>query len=173
MALRELGLDKNTLVIFSSDNGPWLYYKEQSGSAGLLRNGKGTTYEGGFRVPCVLWGPGVIPFKRVEQDFVSALDVLPTIAGLIGLDTKALNLDGRDLSSTLLNATAPKEKPFYYYSKAGVLEGVRSGVFKLLKKESGIELYNLEVDPSEKYNLAGQDSITVHKLLNLLRNFQE
>ncbi len=170
--IKEYGLDDNTVIIFTSDNGPWLQYGLDGGSAGLLRAGKGTTYEGGHRVPFILWGPGVFNKKGVERNFVSSLDVFPTIQGIEGDKMIMVGLDGRDLSKCLINDSAFVDKPFFYYSKDGELEGVRYGSYKLLLKENSSELYQLEHDPAEKYNLASKDSLIVNELKTLMINFE-
>ena len=96
--LRELGLDNRTLVAFTSDNGPWLIFNEHGGSAGLLRDGKGSTWEGGMREPTLFWWPGTIP-PGVVTDIGSTLDLLPTCAKLAGAELPAdLTLDGFDVA---------------------------------------------------------------------------
>jgi arylsulfatase len=95
--LAQHGLERDTLVIFTTDNGPWLSYGNHAGSAGPLREGKGTTWEGGTRVPCVMRWPGRIPAGAVNNEFVMTIDLLPTIAGRIGAALPALPIDGRDV----------------------------------------------------------------------------
>src|SRR5206468_9899027 len=85
-AIRDAKLDDRTLVIFTSDNGPWLMYNEQGGSAGLLREGKGSTWEGGMREPAIAWLPGTIPAASVCQELASTLDVLPTFCSMAGIE---------------------------------------------------------------------------------------
>ena len=170
--VKEYGLENNTLVIFSSDNGPWLVYRQDGGSAGLLRAGKGTTYEGGQRVPFILWAPGIIKKKGIERTFVTSLDIFPTIKGLEGDKELALGMDGRDLSDWLTKDSSLVEKPFFYYSKNGVLEGVRYMNYKLLIKNNKPELYQIDHDPSEKYNLAAKDSLKVQELKIMMNNFK-
>jgi len=169
--LKEYGLEDNTVIIFISDNGPNLRYGKDGGSAGTLRAGKGTTYEGGHRVPFIMWGPGVFNKRGVERDFVSALDIFPTIQGLEGDKMIMVGMDGRDLNSYLINDSAFVDKPFYYYSRGGKLEGVRYKNYKLLLKDSA-ELYKIEQDLSEKYNLALKDSLKVKELKTLMVNFE-
>ena len=82
--IRRLGLDDRTLVIFFSDNGPWLSYGNHAGSSVPLRKGKTTSYEGGFRVPCIMRWPGCIPANRLCREVVTAMDLLPTLVGLTG-----------------------------------------------------------------------------------------
>ena len=100
--LRKEGLDKNTYVIFTSDNGPWLRFKHHAGKAGPLRDGKGSTFEGGMRVPCVTWAPGRIPANSKSNDIASTIDLLPTIAALAGIEPKTKGpIDGLNLADFL------------------------------------------------------------------------
>ena len=110
--LREEGLDKNTVVVFTSDNGPWLSYKDHGGSAGLLKNGKGTTWDGGMRVPGIFWGPGRIK-PGIVEDMGSTLDLLPTFAALSGaaLPTDRV-LDGFDLTPALTGTGAQSPRSY-------------------------------------------------------------
>jgi arylsulfatase A-like enzyme len=132
-ALRRNGIDERTLVIFATDNGPWLSYGDHGGSAGPLREGKGTTFDGGVRVPCVMRWPGTIPAGRVCREPVMTIDLLPTIAGFIGGDLPPLPIDGRDAGDLVLGvpgATSPQEAYFFYYHR-NHLEAMRSGRWKL------------------------------------------
>ena len=105
--LRELKLDENTIVIYTSDNGPWLQFKNHGGSAGPLRDGKGTTFEGGQRVPCVMWGPGRIPAGTECDELMGTIDLLPTIATLTNTPLPGKNkIDGLDASGLLLGSAA-------------------------------------------------------------------
>ena len=132
-ALKKHGLDENTLVIFTSDNGPWLSYGERAGSAGPLREGKGTSFEGGFRVPCVMRWPGRIPAGKRCNELAGTIDVLPTIAALSGAKLPETKIDGKDIRPLMFGqsgATSPHEV-FYYY--AGFhLQAIRSGKWKLM-----------------------------------------
>lgn len=166
--LKELKIDDNTIVIFFSDNGPWQNLPPRMlqngiepwhvGTAGLLRGSKATTYEGGFRVPCIVRWPKRIKAGRVSSQPVSALDLLPTLAALAGAkppETK--EIDGRDISSFFLEKDAHlPDRPFFFISGKTV-EAVRKGAWKLRKAADGdTELYNLDTDPSERYNLSGK-----------------
>ena len=134
--LDELNLADNTYVIYTTDNGPWLQFRHHGGSAGPLREGKGTTFEGGQRVPCVMRGPG-IPAGTVCHELTGTIDVLPTIAALTGKPLPVKNkIDGLDASG-LWKGTAKKSprKEFLHYTSRGDLEGIRSGNWKLLVKK--------------------------------------
>jgi arylsulfatase A-like enzyme len=169
--LKEKGIDNKTVVMFTSDNGPWLRYREKGGSAGPLRSGKGSLYEGGFRVPFILWAPGILNPQGPNLDFMSALDIFPTIQGLEGEKIMMPGLDGRDLSKMITSDIAAIEKPFYYFSKNGKLSGVRFKKYKLIKNDHRTELYQIEHDPSEKYNLAARDTLILKELEILMKNF--
>ena len=113
--LRQQGLAENTLVFFSSDNGPWLIMNNQGGSAGLLRDGKGSTWEGGMRVPGIAWMPGKIK-PAVTFQMASVLDLYPTVIALAGTNPpKDVLLDGVDLSPLLFENKPLSERPFIYY----------------------------------------------------------
>ena len=152
--VKELGLDKKTYVIFTTDNGPWLIFKHHGGSADPLRNGKGTTWEGGQRVPCVMMGPG-IPAGSVSDDIFGTIDLLPSIAKLANVELKTRGkIDGLDASDLMLGKAKSPRSEFLYYSSRGGLEGIRQGDFKLRKSRRSVELYNLKDDISEAKNLA-------------------
>ena len=182
--LRELKLDRQTLVVFLSDNGPWMPYLEQGGSAGLLRGAKGSTWEGGVRVPAIFWQPGTVQ-PGVTAGIGSEMDLLPTFARLAGAGAPAgRSLDGQDLSATLTKgAPSPRETIFYYNGAS--LTGVRHRAFKLhlsMAAGSGAagaaaipapanpawELYNLDEDPSEKFDRAGKRPDIVRELRALM-----
>jgi len=165
--LRQLKLDRNTLVVFTSDNGPWALFDEQGGSAGLLRGAKGGTYEGGMREPTIFWRPGAIK-PGVVADIGATLDLLPTFCALAGVAAPSDRvLDGYDLSAALLGkGRSPRQMmPYWRGSK---LYALRRGAFKahfITQSEYGGEpavtlatpgLYNLDHDPSEKWNIAAQ-----------------
>jgi arylsulfatase A len=162
--IRELGLEKDTILVFTSDNGPWLQFKNHAGSAAPLRDGKGTTFEGGQRVPCVVWAPGRIPAGDTSSELASTMDLLPTIATLTGhpLDTPK-PIDGLDISETLTRGSPSPRTEFLHYSSNGVLEGIRQGDWKLLIKQAKpgksnptILLFNLKQDIGESTNLAAK-----------------
>jgi arylsulfatase A-like enzyme len=132
-ALKQHGVDDKTLVLFSSDNGPWLSYGNHAGSAGPLREGKGTTWDGGHRVPCLARWPGKIPAGSTCTELAATIDVLPTFAKLAGGEVPQDRIiDGRDIWPLLSGEAGAKtpHEAFYYYWDNG-LEAVRSGPWKL------------------------------------------
>ncbi len=178
-ALREEGIAENTLVVFTSDNGPWHMYKVQGGSEGLLRDGKGSTWEGGMREPTIFWWPGRVD-RRVVRDLGSTLDLLPTIAALTGARLPSdRTLDGYDLSGVLLDEEkSPREEMFYYHGDEvfAVREGPYKAHFKtktefVREKDPRVHdpplLYNLEHDPAEKYDIAAAHPEIVARLAKL------
>jgi len=181
--LTEHKLDKNTLVIFTSDNGPWLSYKELGGKAGHFKSGKMTPFEGGSRVPCIMWQPDFIPAGITSNIQTSTLDILPTIANLTGSEILSDRvLDGVDITNTLKGTqTTPYERKFFLYRGNN---SIRQGDWKLhLKtKTSGVQrqliiketaLYNLAKDPSEKNNLVKKHPKKVKELTKLLNEAKQ
>jgi arylsulfatase A len=164
-ALERHGILENTLIVFTSDNGPWLRCKLQGGSAGLLRGGKTTNWEGGQRVPFIAHWPRAIPAGVVRGEVVTAMDLLPTIAALIGARLpESLVLDGHDVSA-LLRAEPGARSPtdhFLYYGAHGALAAIRRGPWKLWL-ESG-ELYHLEHDVSEQWSVAEKHPALIEEL---------
>lgn len=187
--LKELGLDENTLLIVSSDNGPWLTYGNHAGSAGAFREGKGTTFEGGQRVPCLMEWKGVIPAGLVCNSLTSGMDILPTIVEAVGAKMPTHKIDGVSLLPILKGdlTAAPRETMLYYYRRNS-LEAVRHGDWKLIfdhpgrsnegfspgadgKPGAGTEnfihrggLYDLRRDPGERYNVAFENPEIVARL---------
>ncbi|WP_231603016.1 sulfatase family protein [Neorhodopirellula pilleata] len=168
--LRDLELADNTLVIYTSDNGPWLQFKNHGGSAGPLREGKGTTFEGGQRVPCIMWAPGRIPAGTSTDAFVSTIDLLPTIASVTGHPLPENDrIDGMDVSATFASDSSPREE-FVFYSAQGILEGIRIGDWKYLEKKQGKTskinhfLFNLAQDLGEQDNRYEQEPTVAAKL---------
>ena len=163
--LREQGLDRRTLVVFTSDNGPWLSYHLQGGSAGLLRGGKGSTFEGGMREPTLFWYPGRIQ-QGVEMGLGSTLDIFPTACALAGIEVPVDRpMDGYDLSPALYSdAPSPRDLMFFY--RGTRIFAVRKGPYKahfISRSGYGPDkevfhdpplLYNLDSDPSEKFDIA-------------------
>ena len=176
--LRDLGLDRKTLVVYTSDNGPWLQYGIDAGSAGPLRLGKGTTWEGGMRVPGVFWMPGSIPPGRVTSAVAANMDLLPTFAGLAGCDLPGDRvLDGRDLWPLLSGASGDSPHEYFYFfagSRPGVptrLQGIRKGRHKLRLRRTtegefeAAQLFDLLADAAEKFDIRERHPALVRELL--------
>jgi len=165
--LEELNLAENTLVVFTSDNGPWLPFHTHGGSAGLLREGKGTTFEGGMREPTIFWRPGHLQ-PGVRMQMGATMDLLPTFCSMAGVELPSdRELDGYDLSSLLDGtvSTSPRDRVFYWRSEE--LYAVRVGPWKAHWITQGCygigpqreqhetpQLYNIEHDPGERYDVA-------------------
>ena len=163
--LRQMQLDRQTLVVFTTDNGPWAVYDQQGGSAGVLRGAKGGTFEGGMRVPAIFWWPGTIR-SGVVTDIGSTLDLLPTFAAFAATQPpRDRELDGYALDAVLRGtARSPRETMIYY--RGPTVYAVRHGSFKahfLTQSEYGGDpavmhepplLYNLDHDPAEKFDVA-------------------
>jgi len=174
--LRTLELEKRTLVVFTSDNGPWLTCKLHGGSAGLLRGGKGSTWEGGMREPCIAWWPGRIPAGTVCTDLASTLDLLPTCAALAGAPLpKGRALDGFDILPVLRGeGRSPRDTMFFY--RGTRLYAVRKGPWKahfITQAGYGDKplphdppwLFHLDHDPSEQYDLSKQNPQVIADIL--------
>ena len=195
-SLKKNGLDERTLVIFASDNGPWLLYGDHAGSAGPFREGKATTFEGGVRVPCIMRWPTHIPLNQVVHELAATIDILPTLARLGGAKLPAdRTIDGRDiwpLMSMQAGAKTPHEAYFYYWGQH--LQAVRSGSWKLhfphsytkpepaggnakpgkyATKEIGLELFDLEKDIGETTNVSAQHPDVVKQLQSLAEAARE
>ena len=173
--LRELGLDRQTLVIFTSDNGPWSRFDEQAGSAGPLRGAKGSTFEGGMRVPTIFWWPGTIR-PGVVADMGTVMDLLPTLSALAGATAPADRiLDGYDLTGVLLrNEKSPRQDVFYY--RGPTLYALRHGPYKahFFTKSEYVKdaelahdpplLYDLDQDPGERWDVAARHPDVIEEL---------
>ena len=166
--LKKNNLDKNTIVVFTSDNGPWLPFETHGGSAGLLREGKGMTWEGGHRVPGIFWGADIKP--GVIDQIGSTMDILPTIIDFTNAEKISDRvIDGLSIKQTLLNRTSSERNKIIFYREREIY-AVRYGDYKahfIIKgaynypegsnKKIVLEnplLYNLSIDPSEKFNIA-------------------
>ncbi|MHC4996871.1 MAG: sulfatase-like hydrolase/transferase, partial [Planctomycetota bacterium] len=183
-ALRKNNLDENTLVIFTSDNGPWLRLTNRTGVAGPLRGGKGGTLEGGVREPTIAWWPGKIKAGSKSDAIAVTTDLLPTFAKLAGakLDP-SIKIDGYDISPVLLGQARKSERQAWYYYLQTELQAVRSGPWKLAIKpqrfsmgfkeipkdlnNDGPRLYNLNDDIGETTNVAAQHPEVVARLQKL------
>ncbi|MCU0962267.1 MAG: sulfatase [Pirellulaceae bacterium] len=178
-AVERQGLDEHTLVIFTSDNGPWLSYGDHAGSAGPLREGKGTEFEGGVRVPALMRWPGQIPAGHVCRELATTTDILPTVAALIGAPLPPRAIDGHDIRALLFaQPGALSPHPVHYcYGPGDELQAVRDRKWKLHLPHRyrtlagrpggtggvpvaystatiGLELFDLEHDPGETTNVA-------------------
>ncbi len=167
--LKNLDLDENTFVVFTSDNGPWLMMNENGGSAGLLFEGKGSTYEGGLREPMIAWWPGKIPANVINEALASSMDLLPTMLAMAGIEMpQDRDYDGMDIRDLFYGKAEQVREVLYYYHMDGVLRAIRKGSWKAhfetqlsYSREPAVVhdpplLYNIEMDPSEKYEV-GED----------------
>jgi arylsulfatase A-like enzyme len=193
--LRRLGLEDNALVIFASDNGPWLSYGEHAGSSGPLREGKGTTWEGGIRVPCIMRWPARIPRGSVCSEPAMTIDILPTVACIVGAQLPDHKIDGRDIRPLITGkqgARSPHDALFFYWNDG--LEAVRSGKWKmhfphsyrtLAGNQGGrgglpvkydqarteLALFDLAADPGETRDVAAEHRDVVARLTAIARRF--
>jgi arylsulfatase A-like enzyme len=167
--LTDLGLDDDTVVVFTSDNGALI--RDGGGSNGPLRASKGTTWEGGQRVPCIVRWPGRLHAGQVVDDVANAMDLYPTIAGWCGVDLPDdRTLDGRDLGALLDGGDGPDEAPFLYIL-GGNVEAVRLGRWKLhVRKwnDERVRLYDLEADIGERIDLVNEHPGVVASLLAVI-----
>lgn len=195
-ALRKHNLDENTLVIYASDNGPWLPYGDHAGSSGGLREGKGSTWEGGVRVPCIMRWKGRIEPRRVCSAPAMTIDLFPTIAGLAGAALPDHPIDGRDIWDLVSGKTQTGPQEAYYFYWGQHLQAVRSGKWKLhfphgyqtlagkpggtggtpVKTEATnteLALFDLENDRAEKTNVADRHPQVVARLVALADRMRE
>ena len=129
--LDELGLTENTLIIFTSDNGPWLSYGGHAGLQGGLKEGKGTSWEGGIRVPALFTWPGKIPAGKVQDQAAMTIDILPTLAKLTDSKLPDLKIDGQDIWN-LVQGEKGDLRPYYAYYNRNELQAVIYGQWKLV-----------------------------------------
>ena len=170
--LKAEGLDDNTLVIFTSDNGP--PKNSLHASAGILRGTKGSTLEGGMREPTVIRWPGKIPAGTVDDKLMTTMDLLPTFAKLAGAELPADRLiDGKDIWPTLTTDAPTPHEAFFYHS-GNKLNAVRSGDWKLhTKKGKPAQLYNLKDDIGEKKNVLKANPEVAARLEKLMKDFAD
>ena len=168
--LQEEGIDERTLVFFTSDNGPWLVYDLQGGSAGLLRGGKGMTWEGGFREPAIAWWPGTVEAGASSEVVSSTMDFLPTALAMNGRELPSDRIiDGRSLLPVLRGESDMEVRDEYYYYRGATLYAVRKGPWKAhyisewayrrdteRTEHDPPLLFNLEEDPSERFDVAAE-----------------
>jgi arylsulfatase A-like enzyme len=190
--LRETGVDKNTVVFFTSDNGPWLIKGDHGGSAGLLRGGKGSTWEGGMREPAIAWGPGIVRTGAVTSAMASTMDLYTTCIRLASAELpQDREIDGVDLMPILRashksTSGSPPQEPrdsFVYYRGTDAM-AVRKGPWKMhLRSQAGYGqqkpdvhdpplLYHLGVDPSEKHDLGDKNPDVIAQLRAVLEAHQ-
>ena len=192
VSIKKQGLDKDTLVIFTSDNGPWLLYGEHGGSSGPFREGKGTSWEGGTREPFIARWPGKIPAGRVMNQPAMTIDLFPTIAKLVGAELPKHKIDGLDIWPLFTGNPKAKNphEAYYFYYNTNELQAVRSGQWKLFfphkynsivgqptakdgvrgqykTSSAGLELYDLEKDGGETTNVAEKFPDVVKRLETL------
>lgn len=191
-ALAEHGIDDDTLVVFTSDNGPWLSYGDHAGSAAPLREGKGTMWEGGCREPTIMRWPGKIPAGTTCDELASTIDIVPTVAALLDVPLPSHPIDGHDIRPLMFgepSARSPHEA-FYCYYNGGELQAVRDRRWKLYfphryrtmaghpggtggkpadyeHRETGTELYDLKNDVGEATDVARQNPEVVARLEKL------
>lgn len=178
--LKELKMEENTLLIVTSDNGPWINYGNHAGSTGGLREGKGTSFEGGQKVPCLMTWKGVIPGGTICNNLASSIDILPTLASITGAELSGRKIDGVSIYGLMRGdfSQNPRDHFLYYYRKNS-LEAIRKGDWKLVLPhhsrtyegfKPGLDgmpgqvnenhfveggLYDLRRDPGERYNVRG------------------
>lgn len=177
--LDQQGLAESTLVIFASDNGPWLGYKEDSGSADPLRGGKFSYYEGGVRVPCILRWKGTIPAGVTSDAIIASIDLFPTIMHYAGCRSFRQKIDGVDISSFLENPSL-RLRDEYVYVKGGEVHGIRKGDWVYLPKTGNSkfkegdvpELFNLKRDIGETNNLHLEYPEKVKELQEVMQLYQ-
>ena len=186
--LDSIGQADNTLVIFTADNGPWLSYGDHAGSAGPLREGKGTMFEGGYREPTLMRWKGKIPAGTTCDKLASTIDILPTVAALIGAELPAHPIDGVDIRPLLFHDDVESPRTnFYCYYQGGELQAVRNERFKLTfphkyrtlagkpggtggmpanysQAEIGFSLFDLDNDVAESRDVAAEFPEVVKEL---------
>ena len=194
--LKKHDLEKNTLFLFTSDNGPWLNYGDHAGSAAPLREGKGTMFEGGCREPTLAWWPGKIPANSICKEPAMTIDLLPTIAKLIGAKLPGHRIDGKNILPLMLKDNAKSPQKAYYFYYGNQLQAVRQGKWKLhyphgyrtmAGKQGGtggiptnysqakieLSLFDLEKDIQESKNLVSKFPDIVKKLSELGNKFNQ
>ena len=195
--LKEYNLDKNTVVIFTSDNGPWINFGNHAGSAGGFREAKGTSFEGGVRVPCIVRWKGTIQRGQICNKLVSSIDLFPTIADICQVSLPSQKIDGVDILPLLQGKDVTPRRYFYYYYDKNNLKAVRRDDWKLMlphlsqsyeKYPPGnngfpgttiydfsvpLSLYDLRRDPSERYDVKALYPEIVEELLKIAENARE
>lgn len=196
--LKDLNLEENTLLIVTSDNGPWINYGNHAGSTGGLREGKGTSFEGGQRVPCLMTWKGVIPEGIICNNLASSIDILPTISAITGAALPVKKIDGVNILELMKGnfSQNPRDNFLYYYRKNS-LEAIRKGDWKLVfphhtRTYEGFRpgndgqpgqtnenyffeggLFDLRRDPGERYNVRGEYPEVETELLKIAKTARE
>ena len=180
--LKKEGLDKNTLVVFTSDNGPWHNLPARmvtdgvapwhTGSKSMFKGAKGTTYEGGHRVPAIMYWSETIKANQTNREVVSAIDFFPTFINIAGAKLpEQVNIDGQSLYP-FENGIINSKRKIFFYTHNDYVEGLRVNEWKLrITEEHGIELFNLNEDQGEQYNLANENFNLVKTLYNKMEAF--
>ena len=195
-ALDANGLTNNTLVIFTSDNGPWLTYGNHAGNTGGLREGKGTAWDGGLKVPCIMRWPGHIPKGSICNKLSSTIDVLPTLANICDASLPAKKIDGVNIRALLEGKDTNPRDEFVYYYDENSLKAIRKGQWKLVfpansqtynkataigkdgfpgtyaSGDVGLALYDLRSDPGEAINVKENHEDVVKELSLLADSYR-
>lgn len=194
--LREHKLHRSTLFVFTSDNGPWLNYGDHAGSATPLREGKGTMFDGGCREPTLAWWPGTIPPDSVCREPAMTIDLLPTIAHLIGAELPERRIDGKNIWQLFISNDAKSPHEAYYLYQGNMLHAVRQGKWKLhyphgyrtmagkpggtggiptnySQAKIGLSLFDMENDMGETKNLKDQFPEVTQRLVELGKSFNK
>ena len=191
-ALEKNGIDKNTLIVFTSDNGPWINYGNHAGSTGGLREGKGAVYDGGQRVPCLMRWPDKIPAGTICNQLASTIDLLPTLANLCGAPLPKLKIDGVNIASLMLGDEKAKPREYFlYYYHRNSLEAVRNDRYKLVlphlgrtysgflpgndgqpgqvneRHQEDLALFDLRRDPGERYDVKSMYPEVMEELMKV------
>jgi len=191
-SLKEHGIDNNTIVVFTSDNGPWLNLPARmlqkgnkpwhAGSPGLLRGSKGNTYEGGMRVPGIIRWPGQIPAGQISAEMATTMDLYATLLTAAGANVPSDRaIDGNDIMP-MIKGESPSPTNVFYYFRGNELEAVREGKWKFRfsnhtrpertrDQEPEPELFNLDVDPSERYNVAKEHPGVMNRMREMMDGF--
>jgi arylsulfatase A-like enzyme len=198
-SLEENGIDDNTLIVFTSDNGPWLNYGNHAGSAGGLREGKATSFDGGMKVPCIMRWPAKIPAGTICNSLSSTMDLLPTFAYISGATLPKHKIDGVNIINLLINDKddSPRKTLLYYNFRVNNLEAVRDKRFKLVlphtsrsyaetlpgknggagkrtvQKQVELALYDLRRDPGERYDVKELYPDVMDELMKVVENARE
>lgn len=171
-ALEKNGLDKNTLIIFTSDNGPWLNFGNHAGTTGGLREGKGSTLEGGQRVPCLMRWPGIIPAGEICNKLSGSIDILPTLAAITGSPLPQKKIDGVSILPLLLGEkdAEPRHELLYYY-RENSLEAVQKDFWKLVLPHTSYQAYRFHKPGKDGWpGPTGSETISAMQLYDLRRD---